>query len=171
MSLWEKMIMGLGKVLVNVMNKVDPDPSPVTTEPEWMAIARSQLGVLELPGRSHAAAIIAYHSTTTLKGQTDEVPWCSSFVNWVMKKTGIPGTRSAAARSWMQWGKETEPRVGAVVVLSRGSDPGSGHVGFYAGPGTAGKIKLLGGNQGNKVSIQSFSLKQVLAYRWPKEVP
>ncbi len=136
--------------------------------PRWLDIALSQLDVAEIPGLSHNDAIIAYHATTTLKSISDETAWCSSFVNWCMSKAGIKGTNSATARSWLKWGTETKPKVGAVAVLSRGANPSNGHVGFYLGEGRRGRIILLGGNQGNKVSKQEFPANQVLGYRWPK---
>src|SRR6266516_1789775 len=60
---------------------------------DWMSIAEGELGIHEnsLPGENNQR-ILEYHQTTTLAALTDEVPWCSSFVNWVMKKAGRKGT-------------------------------------------------------------------------------
>lgn len=159
MSFWRQ----ISEWLTRALGAVPP-------ETPWLDIAMSQLGVREIPGLSHADAILEYHKTTTLKATTDETPWCSSFVNWCFKKAGIPGTNSAAARSWLKWGEETEPRRGCVVVLSRGSNPVNGHVGFYLGTAPGGRIIVLGGNQGNQVSKQKFPKTQVIGYRWPKEI-
>jgi hypothetical protein len=57
---------------------------------------------------------------------------------------------------------------GAVVVLSRGSNPSLGHVGFFMGY-SGSNVKILGGNQMNQVSIANFPKTKVAAYRWPKE--
>ena len=51
-----------------------------------------------------------------------------------------------------------------VVVLRRGSSPVAGHVGFYAGS-TGTVIHVLGGNQGDTVSIATFSLDDLLGLR------
>ena len=49
-----------------------------------------------------------------------------------------------------------------LVILERGA---GGHVGFYAGYAPNGDIQLLGGNQGNTVSIASFPTARVLGIR------
>ena len=142
-----------------------PDPAP-----PWLVAARSQIGVSEKPGREHESRILEYHSTTTLRATADEIPWCSSFVNWCIRKAGIVGTNSAAARSWLDWGEQlTMPRYGCVVVMRRGLDNKSGHVGFWldwVGPGKQ-SIRVLGGNQSNKVCGAVFRSASVLGYRWP----
>ncbi len=58
-------------------------PTPSVGAASWMKIALAELGVHEnsLPGHQNQR-IIQYHAATSLKAQTDEVPWCSSFVNW-----------------------------------------------------------------------------------------
>lgn len=138
------------------------------TEHNWLDIARAELGQRGKPGPEHNPRIIQYHRATTLQATSDEVPWCSSFANWCMERAGIRGTRSAAARSWLKWGRELkEPRRGCVVVLRRGRNPAAGHVGFYMGE-RKGRIILLGGNQGNRVCTVSFPARDLLGYRWPE---
>lgn len=139
--------------------------------PGWAKIALGELGIAEVKGPKDNPRIVEYHSATSLRASNDEVPWCSSFVNWVMKKVGIKGTNSALARSWLTWGIEVSqkaPKYGSVVVLSRGVGSIAGHVGFYVGKTVGGQIKVLGGNQGDKVSVALFSKSKVLGYRWPK---
>jgi hypothetical protein len=54
------------------------------------------------------------------------------------------------------------------VVLERGNDPLSGHVGFFRQMSADGsKVYVLGGNQGDAVSIAAFPANKVLGYRWP----
>lgn len=137
--------------------------------PKWLEIASHELGVSEIPGLDHNKRILQYHSETSLKANSDEIPWCSSFVNWVMKQSMIKGTYSAAARSWLSWGYECEPINGCIVVMRRGKDEKSGHVGFYVGSDDA-FVHILGGNQSNKVSIQKYARHDVLGYRWPFKV-
>lgn len=140
------------------------------TEPtfaNWMKFAIKEIGVREIKGLNHNKRILEYHKATSLKATDDETPWCSAFANWVMAQAGVKGTDSAAARSWLQWGKKIEkPVYGAVVVLSRGKNPWQGHVGFVAEIGLD-YIMVLGGNQGDKVSIAKFHTSQVLSYRLP----
>jgi uncharacterized protein (TIGR02594 family) len=89
------------------------------TDATWMAVARGEIGQVERRGGENPR-IVAYHATTALAAREDEVPWCSSFVNWVMERAGYRGTGSAAASSWLRWGVELEaPRPGCVTVLKR----------------------------------------------------
>lgn len=138
--------------------------------PLWYDIACREMdtGVDEIPGRdNHNPRIVEYHQVTTLKATNDETPWCSSFVNWCIMKAGVPGTRSAAARSWLRWGvKHTEPRRGCVVVFSRPPSPTSGHVAFFVNR-RRNRIHVLGGNQSDQVNIASYSEDRLLGYRWP----
>jgi len=71
------------------------------------------------------------------------------------------------ARSVETWGQMSGPDVGAVAVLWRGS-PGAatGHVGFLLGHGS-GRVILLGGNQGNAVSVTTYPEDRVVCYRRP----
>lgn len=141
-------------------------------DPCWLEIARGEIGQCELDGDDHNARIVAYHATTTLKATDDETPWCSSFVNWVMHECDLPGTDSALARSWLKWGKVIdEPKVGAIVVMRRGASESTGHVGFVVGWNDADDtIDVLGGNQGNAVSVRTFKASSVLGYRVPKSL-
>lgn len=40
-----------------------------------------------------------------------------------------------------------------------------GHVGFYVGGG-AGSIRVLGGNQSDRVKVSVFPTSMLLGYRW-----
>ena len=123
----------------------------------WMAIARSKLGIHEIPGPKANAFIVECLKSTTLghpDNQSDETAWCSAFANRVMQLAGYEGTNSAWARSWLDWGREptdAEFGEGVVVVLARGAN--SGHVGFLE-DWDDNRVKLLGGNQGNAVEFR-----------------
>lgn len=134
-----------------------------------METAKKELGTKELPGPTANKRIVEFLETVSLpKGMEteDETPWCSAFVNWVAKASGLKGTGNAMARSWLKWGTPSPaPVIGAVVVLKRGAPP-SGHVGLYAGRDGAEWL-ILGGNQGDQVSIRKFLPSQVLGVRIP----
>lgn len=136
----------------------------------WMNVARAELGTREEPGVRHNSRILEYHRATSLQASADETPWCSAFANWVMAQCGIKGTNSAAARSWLGWGEAlTEPRLGCITVLWRGTPDGpQGHVGFLDRIDARG-IWLLGGNQGDKVSVAVFPPARLLGFRWPAQ--
>jgi uncharacterized protein (TIGR02594 family) len=138
--------------------------------PRWFQVATLELGVAEVKGSKHNPRIIDYHFATSLKATEDEVPWCSAFANWCMKQAMIKGTGSASARSWLSWGYKMEkPVVGTICVFKRGTNPVQGHVGFYAGEDDH-TIHVLGGNQGDKVSIGKYKKTDLLGYRWPFQV-
>lgn len=132
--------------------------------------AKLELGTTEVLGPESNDRIVEYLSTALRryhKHIDDKIPWCSAFVNWCHVQAGIKGTNNAAARSWLDWGVEVEwpPAPGDVVVLWRNSKNGyKGHVGFYVGE-TKTHIKILGGNQGNKVCIASYPKTRLLGYR------
>lgn len=142
--------------------------------PTWMNIAKKEQGTHEVRGRAANPRILAYHATTDLRSKSDEVAWCSSFVNWCFKQCGIRGTNSAGAASWKHWGSASGPRQGAVTVLfnprmARSSLTATGnHVGFLMEE-TRTHYVLLGGNQSNSVKISRYPKAKwkLMAMRWP----
>lgn len=135
----------------------------------WMAIAARELGVGEIAGPADNPRILEYHRHTGLSADDDETPWCSAFANWVMAQIQVAGTGKANARSWLDWGSPCEPSHGAVAILWRGDPKGwQGHVGFVV---TNDKefVWLLGGNQGDAVTVARFPINRVLGCRWPRQ--
>jgi len=154
-----------------------PGPPPLANKgdldqsiPPWLAIARLEMGVTEIPGAQDNPRIIEYHASTTLHATDDETAWCSAFVNWCITQAGLVGTNSAAAKSWLKWpgGDPVQsPQLGDIVVLNRGTSPWQGHVAFYNG--ALGRLMmLLGGNQGNKVKISHYSADRVAGIMRPR---
>ncbi|MBI1207469.1 MAG: TIGR02594 family protein [Azospirillum sp.] len=139
-------------------------------EPVWLTIGRREMGQQEVPGALSNPRILEYHKATSLGATSDEVPWCSSFINWAMQQAGLSRTESAAARSWLDWGVNlAAPAPGCVVVFWRGSrDAATGHVALFLRM-VGDRVEVLGGNQGNSVSVASYPVQQVLGYRWPAE--
>ncbi len=136
--------------------------------PKWLGVAEKELGVTEIVGAKHNPRILEYHSFTDLGARNDETAWCSSFANFCMAKSGFPYARSAAARSWLQWGIAlASPRYGCVTVLRRGTSEWEGHVAFCVAE-DRDSLALLGGNQSNKVRISIYSRADLLGFRWCK---
>ena len=126
--------------------------------------AKQEVGQKEIAGDGNNPRIVEYHQTTSLRATTDEVSWCSSFVNWCCRQAGVAGTDSAAARSWLRWGEQLkQPVEGCVVVFRRGAPP-SGHVGFFVKRDGV-NVWVLGGNQSNMVKISVYKASDVLGYR------
>jgi len=94
-------------------------------------------------------------------------PWCAAFVNAVLGAGGIEGTGKLNARSFLNFGQETkQPKIGDIVVLSRGDPNGAqGHVGFFQGYDDKGNVLVLGGNQGDSVSVAPYKADKVLGFR------
>ena len=147
--------------------------------PPWLKVAELEesLAVAEIPGARAHDRIVLYHSFTTLEATSDEIPWCSSFVNFCIATCGTSFgyTRSAAARSWLGYGITLGyPAYGCVSVFKRGGihEPGPevrnapGHVGFFLGFDESGNVRLLAGNQDDRVSIKAFPAERVLGHRW-----
>ncbi len=142
--------------------------------PRWTEIACRELlaGVEEIDGPlAHNLRILDYQATTDLAATDDETAWCSAFVCFCLRAAFIKGTGKAAARSYVTWGHElAKPRIGAITVLWRGTRFGwQGHVGFLLGFHKDSLI-MLGGNQGNQVSVQAFPMERLLGYRWPLDL-
>lgn len=146
-------------------------------DPMWLRIAYGELrrGVREVKGSADEPSILDYLGATNYQGPLhDEVPWCSAFVCWCIERAGMHSTRGANARSWLHWGRPLDvPRRGAIAVYSRGASSLAGHVGFHLqhlgrpGPLSLCSDVLLGGNQGDAVSIAPYPCTRLLGYRWP----
>ncbi|OWJ57994.1 TIGR02594 family protein [Paraburkholderia caledonica] len=144
------------------------EPSATGFTPAWLDIAFKERGVSRYgPGESNPR-IAEYNNTTQLAGYDDKISWCSSFLNWCMKQSGVPGTGSALARSWLSWGNPLDaPRYGCVAVLTADDAvEWKGHVGFFI-RSDAHNVYLFGGNQLGEVRELAYPLERVLAYRWP----
>ena len=137
-------------------------------------------GIAELPGLEHHPRILEYHAEGVVASD-DETPWCAGFVNWCLKAAGIRGTQAyrwpGMAQSFRRWGAELQrPDLGCIVVLDRGrgrewldtGPPPSGHVGFFLGF-VGSSVLVLGGNQGNRVSVRAYAKKRVITYHAPRK--
>lgn len=135
----------------------------------WLVTALDELadGVREVPGPGTNPRIADYLKAVDLH-TGDETPWCSAFACWAMEQAKVETPAvTAMARSWLKWGRSVKADVGAVAVLWRGVRQSStGHVGFVIDKDDAG-VLLLGGNQGDRVSVQRFPLIRVLDFRMP----
>lgn len=150
---------------VTVDDGIDPD-APRPDDHPWYAIAWGERGVEEFAGPRDNPRVLEYQRATDLGMQDDEIAWCSCFVNWVMMKANQPRTRSAAARSWEHFGRRLDqPERGCIVVFERG-DPSHGHVSLFVSR-EGDMLRVLGGNQGNRVQISRYPAARVVAYRLP----
>lgn len=144
--------------------------------PKWLSEARGLIGVLEWQGSASNPLIVSWWSSIHAKWFTDDAtPWCASFVGHCLEKCGIISSRSAAALSYLKWGKKLNYAAqGAIAVMERKNKKGKvvgGHVAFVDGIDERGNIVCVGGNQGDAVSHASFHPSRIIAYRWPLSHP
>lgn len=90
---------------------------------ELLKIAFNELGTEEIVGDVDNPEVLKYAKETGIKGITsDEIPWCSTFINWVAWKAGLEYSKKANARSWLNVGQKVSiPEPGDVVVFWRES--------------------------------------------------
>jgi uncharacterized protein (TIGR02594 family) len=145
----------------------------IVSVPTYFLHALTQLHVHETAGPAATKQIVDYWKEGQLDTWTppegDETPWCAAFVCAMLERGGMQSTRKANAKSFIKWGQEVAGfgLLGAVVVMNRASGPPwQGHVGFCCGF-VGENVHVLGGNQGNQVSIASFPKSRIVAVRYP----
>jgi uncharacterized protein (TIGR02594 family) len=139
------------------------------SEPIWLKKARTYIGTAEIPGAATSGTISRWLLDLKAWWRDDETPWCGVFVAACMKEAGLTvlPVHWYRAKGWLDWGQVLlAPAVGCVVVFER---KGGGHVGLVVGRDSTGNLMVLGGNQGNRVSIMAFEMGRVIGYRWPNE--
>lgn len=149
----------------------DPKSLWDTDEP-WLKKAWKEIGQAEIPGIRNNPRIIFYHSFCTLRAALETVSWCSAFMCFIF---GLKfSTKSAAARSWIDWRygipldiEAIIPR-GALLVFRSAKGPGFGHTAFYLADAGTDHYWVLGGNQGDAVSIAKWPKADLIAALWPK---
>lgn len=151
------------------------DCSKMKIETSAFQVALRFTGLKEILGDKDHPFIVWCLSLCGLSAH-DETPWCSAFLNGICYILGLPRSGSAQARSWLSVGQVillADALIGLdVVILSRGDgvQPGPevinapGHVGLFAGY-QGDMVKILGGNQSDMVSVESYPVSQILGIR------
>lgn len=133
-----------------------------------LEIAGGYIGETEIRGAMHNPKIVAMFKKSGAEWvQDDETPWCAAFVGAVLKDAGLIGTMKLNARSYLKWGTAiTSPSEGDIAVFWRGSKDGwQGHVAFFVRFEPNGDVVVLGGNQGDAVSIKTYPAERLLGFR------
>jgi len=143
--------------------------------PTWTQEGLKYLGQREIPGVQHSGFVLSLWRAIKRGGiKDDETPWCSAYVGAMLEAVGIVSTRFEGAKSYLDYGiRLDKPYPGCIAVIER---PGGWHVGFVLGMATNARpgdpaLALLGGNQGNAVSVISVPLSSIKALRWPPRQP
>lgn len=145
------------------------------TEPRWLKLARTDLGLRETPGVANNPVLMKRFASITkqlgILYNADSVPWCGAIMAWWMNQCGIePPKIAVRAKSWASWGTPVSPGVlapGTVLVFER---EGGGHVAIYVGE-DAGYYHVIGGNQGDRISVTKIAKSRCVARRWPSKEP
>lgn len=132
------------------------------------------VGVQEVVGRGSNKTILAWRDQLNLAGvkivgySDDDIPWCGLFAAIVAHRAGKDVPEGPLwARNWSKFGDATlTASLGDVLVFSRG---GAGHVGFYVAEDTTA-YHVLGGNQGNRVSVTRVAKERCIARRRPRYI-
>lgn len=144
----------------------------LSTDPVWLKDAFRDLGVREVAGAGSNPRIVRmYAAARNPQVKDDAVPWCSAAMNDWIAQAGYRPTYSLAARSWLDWtgGEKLDlgkpiPR-GAILIFRRGN-AWQGHVTFCL-EDHGNTVTVLGGNQGDSVSIATYSKAALIGARWP----
>jgi len=146
--------------------------------PAWLLAAQMLLGTREAAGSANNTTIMGWAKLLGLKilgiaYNADSVPWCGLFVAHCLRVGGVDLSAmkiAVRAKAWADWGANLgADRLcpGAILVFDR---EGGGHVAFYVGE-DATHYHVLGGNQGDTVSIMRLAKGRCIARRWPRGVP
>ncbi|MCU6454361.1 TIGR02594 family protein [Sphingomonas sp. A2-49] len=145
-------------------------------EPAWLLAARAKLGTREAAGAANNPTILGWAARLGAKVlgmvyNADSVPWCGLFVAACVTEAGLtPPSIAVRAKSWATWGQNLRAdrlSPGAILVFER---PGGGHVGLYVGEDDRA-YHVLGGNQGDRVSVTRIEKARCVARRWPAGRP
>lgn len=140
------------------------------TEPKYLTIARRDIGLTEIKGPKHSLRITGWLKKLAAWWAEDETPWCGVAVAGWLSEAGLPINKTYyRALSWASYGHPcTAATLGAIAVLER---KGGGHVALVTGIAPDGSaVRLLGGNQGDKVCESWFDVTRVIAYRVPEGI-
>ena len=161
------------KITSVVVAKAMPKEDTVTDLP-WMAEGKRVLGLHETTNNSTLKKWLG--SDGHALGDPSKLPWCGDFAETCIR-LGLPKETLVAnpylAYNWLKFGKAVKPQYGAILVFHRGDAKSTrGHIGFYVGE-SATHYYVLGGNQGNMVSVSPMPKTKLRpsGARWPVTGP
>lgn len=162
--------------------------------PVLVQVALKELGTLEKPGTPSNPKILAWADEIAKSTDSsyadwaadwynkDSIPWCGLFaaVCAVRSANGranrLPPAKYLSALAWADFGESVQWKgreglrleniwVGDVLVFVR---DGGGHVGLCVGVSSNGEtVHVLGGNQGDAVTITEIKTTRLYAVRRP----
>lgn len=142
----------------------------------WIIIAMSFLNLKENTSKTaHNPTILnwlgkmgSFNGEAKSWWKNDEEAWCGLFVGYCLGTAGRYVVKEwYRAKEWAdesRMRKLSRPAYGAIAVFKLS---GGYHVGFIVGKTKEGKLVILGGNQGNRVSIAAFDNANLVGIYWP----
>mgnify|MGYP003586887607 CR=1 FL=1 len=159
-----------------------PQPAPVGVSAEvapWMKVALRE--AKQWKGVKEGSITDNYHSLIGYKGESLSTAWCASFANYCLKDSGFSWVKNYSSQFPTTYPdkfiKIDKPIYGAIVVYRHTNKKyGTGHVSFIYGKLDNGDYAVLGGNQGDSITVNTHkhvyvdNLKcKVVGFFVPKE--
>lgn len=143
--------------------------------PRTIQLGLAEFGVVEVVGRGSNKTIIGWRDELNQAGvvitgySDDDIAWCGLYAAIIAFRRKGKASEVVLdplwARNWAQYGAKVQQAcLGDVLVFSRPG--GGGHVAFYIAE-DAEAYHVLGGNQGNRVSITRVAKDRCIAIRRP----
>lgn len=142
----------------------------VGTLPRHLQAMLSLYGVTETPGAPSNPEILGWArdlgGAVATSYLNDGIPWCGLAIAHAMQLADREIVKDPLwALNWSKWGEDGgQPELGDLLTFQR---DGGGHVALYIGEDKAGRFYVLGGNQGDKVSIMPIARTRMKACRQP----
>lgn len=133
-------------------------------------------GTIEAPGKKNNPLILQWAQSIGLGNiyKADSIAWCGLTMAYCAARAGwdhAPRGNALSALNWASWGNPADkPSLGDVMVFKR---KGGGHVALYVGEDDTA-YHIIGGNQGDRVSIERKAKTRFFAARrcpWKVDQP
>lgn len=147
-------------------------------DPPWLIAAFRDLGLREVPGPRSSPRICEMYSAAghpaPEKLDDSKWSWCSAAMNAWFVESGLKGTGSLMGRSWLKRGNKLNsskrlPR-GALLVFKYDDNPSHGHICCLL-QDNGDRLRVIGANQGNAVSVMSWPRDKMIGAVWPSDYP
>lgn len=127
-------------------------------------------GLKEAEGEINNPTIIDWFLKLQLPYRSDSVNWCGVFIgNCMLENKMLPPSNPQIARSYLNVGEKiplSKIEAGDLVVFWRiAPEHWSGHVGLFINRKNDSLVNVLGGNQGDSVSIKTYEIRKLLGIR------
>lgn len=136
----------------------------------YLDVAKKYVGLKEVKGVKTEPTITNWLVKLGAWWRDDETPWCGVALAAWLSEAGLAYPKKYfRALEWLNYGYPVAfPKQGAIAVLSR---KGGGHVGLVTGVDKLHlHVRILGGNQGNRVCEKWYPINTVVGFRMPPYV-